>query len=521
MALKRTVILMILDGWGIGQPTAANPVHNTPTPTFDYIRKYYLCGALQSAGIAVGLPWGEEGNSEVGHLTLGAGKVLYQHFPRITMAIKDGSFFKNPALLEAFEHAKNNSSTVHIAGLFGGGNVHSSYDHIIALLQLAQKVEHRKINIHLFTDGKDSSPKLGIELIKKFQHKIKKLKIGKIATISGRYYAMDRDDHWDRTEKTHTIMTGKGEAHDDIEEVFTDAYSRSGSDEFIEPTIIDKEACIRDNDSLIFFDFREDSMRQITESFINPELEHFAVEQFSNLHVVTMTRYKESFDVSVAFSPDSIGNPLGKVLADNGKIQIRIAESEKYAHVTYFFNGLKDSPFKNEFRVLVPSKNVSHHDELPEMQTQEIASRLIDGLQEGVYDFMLVNFAASDIIAHTGNYEAAQVAIRAIDRELSRIIRTVQEMNGVLLITADHGNLEQMLNPFTGEPETKHNPNSVPIYLIGNEYVKEKDIKTGRKQAEEIIGILSDVAPTILDIMNIEIPEDMTGKSVMHRLLNR
>ncbi len=461
--MKRSVVMLVLDGWGVGPRNAGNPISNTPTPTIDFIRAHYPCGALQSAGIAVGLPWGEEGNSEVGHLTLGSGRVLYQHYPRITISIRDGSFFKNPAFLGAIEHARKNNGTVHMAGLFGKGNVHSSYDHILALLHLAAEQSFQNVRLHLFADGKDSGPKSGAELTKNLLAKLGELGFGSVASISGRYYAMDRDGHWDRTEKAHNAMIGKGKSAADAEAVFKTAYEKAGSDEFIEPTTINPALCIKDGDALIFYDFREDSMRQITESFINPDFNQFSVVQFQNLHVVTMTRYKETFTVPVAFPPDQIENPLGKVIADSGKLQMRIAETEKYAHVTSFFNSLKDAPFKNEYRVLVPSQNVSRHDDHPEMQTREITNRLLEALNEGVYDFILVNFAASDIIAHTGNYQAAQKAIQVIDQELSRILEAVRRDGHVLVITADHGNLEQMLDPFTGEPETKHNPNAVPI----------------------------------------------------------
>lgn len=511
--------MLILDGWGVGSRNAGNPIANTPIPTIDFVRTHYPCGALQSAGIAVGLPWGEEGNSEVGHLTLGSGRVLYQHYPRITIAIRDGSFFKNPALLGAIEHARKNNGALHLAGLFGKGNVHSSYDHILALLKLAAEQSFQNVRLHLFTDGKDSGPKSGADLEKKLAAKLTELGFGSIVSISGRYYAMDRDGHWDRTEKAHNAMIGKGRAAVDAETVFKDAYGRAGSDEFIEPASISPTECIKDGDALIFFDFREDSVRQITESFINPEFNQFSVVPFQNLHVVTMTRYKETFTTPVAFPPDKIENPLGKVIADNEKFQMRIAETEKYAHVTSFFNGLKDGPFKNEYRVLVPSQNVPHHDAHPEMQTREVTNRLLEALNEGVYDFILVNFAASDIIAHTGNYQAAQKAIQIIDQEVARILEAIRRDGHILVITADHGNLEQMLDPFTGEPETKHNPNPVPIYLVANEYEREVDMATAEYAEAQVAGILSDVAPTILHIMGIPKPDDMTGNSLLSILL--
>ena len=512
--------MLILDGWGVGPRSAVNPIATTPTPTMEFIRTHYPCGSLQSAGIAVGLPWDEEGNSEVGHLTLGAGRVLYQHYPRITMAIRDGSFFKNPALLGAVEHVRKNNSAIHFAGLFGKGNVHSSYDHILALLKLAAENKLEKVHFHLFTDGKDSGPKTGGDLIKKLRAKFQELGVGNIASICGRYYAMDRDGHWDRTEKAHNAMIGKGRVMADIDAIFTSAYGHAGSDEFIDPTVVSPADSIKDGDALIFYDFREDSVRQITESFINPEFEHFQNAKFPNLLVTTMTRYKETFTAPVAFPPQSLENPLGKVLADNGKFQMRIAETEKYAHVTSFFNGLRDLPYKNEYRVLVPSQNVPHHDEHPEMQTREVTNRLLEALNEGVYDFILINFAASDIIAHTGNYQAAQKAIEVIDRELGRILEAIKKDKHALVITADHGNLEQMLDPFTGEPETKHNPNPVPIYIVANEYEREVDPATAEYAESRIIGILSDVAPTVLHLMGIPKPPDMTGDSLLSVILS-
>lgn len=515
--MKQKVVLVVLDGWGIGQKNYSNPIFATKPKTIEHIKANYLSGALQSSGIAVGLPWDEEGNSEVGHLTLGAGKIIYQHYPKITLAIQNGEFFKNKVLLSAFEHAKQNDSSVHLAGLLTEGNVHASLEHVRALIQLAGKTGTGKLYLHFFSDGKDSEPRSIISLLRRIQEFIKESGVGAVASITGRYYALDRDGHWDRTEKTYRLLTEEGQLVEKPEEKIAGYYKRGLSDEFIEPMIVGSEPHpIRDGDALIFFDFREDSIRQISGSFILDNFEHFPVKKFKNMYVATMTSYSDKFQAPAIFPNEHVLEPLGKALADAGLIQLRIAETEKYAHVTYFFNGYREKPFPNEYRILVPSRNVARHDEAPEMMTPEIGARVIESINEGGFDFILANFANTDMIAHTGNYDASLQAILSVDYELANIMRTCLEKDFTMVITADHGNIERMLDPLTGRPETKHDADLVPLYVVGNAFRRPaKDEILIERQEKEAAGILSDVAPTILEILDIPKPKEMTGESLL------
>ncbi|MBI3088954.1 MAG: 2,3-bisphosphoglycerate-independent phosphoglycerate mutase, partial [Candidatus Colwellbacteria bacterium] len=392
---KQTVVLVILDGWGVGRGDASNPIHVVNPPNINHIKKTYPMGSLQASGIAVGLPWNEEGNSEVGHLTLGAGKVIYQHFPRISLSIKDGSFFKNQAFLDAFAHAKKNNSRVHLVGLLTDSGVHAHLDHIQALLKLAENENFSNVSLHLFTDGKDTPPKSAIKFISQVPQE-------RIASISGRFFAMDRDLHWDRTARVYnTLVSSKQQvvSSKGIEEFLKSSYECGLTDDFIEPTLFRAENVIKDNDSVIFFNFREDAMRQLAEMFTNPRAgeEHIIP---NNLHITAFTEYSSQFNLPVAFPTEKVINPLGKILSDNNKVQLRIAETEKYAHVTYFFNGYEEKPFKNEYRVLIPSRNIARQDEAPEMMASQITTRVVSALNEGVYDFILVNYANPDVIAH-------------------------------------------------------------------------------------------------------------------------
>ncbi len=513
--MKRATVFVVLDGFGIGRRDATNPIHLANPANINYIKQNYLSGALQASGIAVGLPWGEVGNSEVGHITLGAGKVVYQHYPRISLTIKDGGFFKNNAIALAFTHAEKNNSGVNLIGLLSEGNVHASFEHLEALIKSAKRTGVKKLNIHIITDGKDSAPKSAPELIKKLRAVMEENKIGAIASISGRYYALDRDEHYDRTGKAYAAITGQGSTADNIETYLQTNYAKDLDDQFIEPATLSKENCVKENDAIIFFDFREDGIRQIASCFASPEFSQFPVISQTALAVTTFTEYSPAFNATVAFPEENIERPLGAVLADAGKVQLRIAETEKYAHVTYFFNALKTDPFKNEYRVLIPSQNVARHDEHPEMMAQEIASRAIAAINEGATDFILINFANADVVAHTGNIDATIKAINTLDLELRRIFDAVLANNGVLIITSDHGNAEQMANPLTGAPETKHNLSAVPIYIAGKEFVSVKTEKESEEAEREICGILSDVAPTVLEIIKIDKPANMTGESLL------
>lgn len=521
--MKR-VVLIILDGWGIGRRDNSNAIHEAKTPTLDYFQKYYPATALQSAGIAIGLPWNESGNSEVGHLTIGAGRVLYQHLPRISLAIKNKEFFKNPALVGAFEHAKKNNSQVHIIGLLTDGNVHASYEHLRAFIQLA-KQQNKQAFFHLFSDGKDSPLKSGKGFTENFLKELEYYKAGKLASMTGRNYSMNRKKNWDMTEKTYNLLTiGEGNFTTDILKTFDDYYEKGTTDPYVLPTLIaDKNnpeewPLIKDNDSIIFFNFREDSMRQISSSFALDNFSDFERKKvLKNISVSTMTQYDDDLSASIAFPPETLENGLSEIIGKSGKKQLKIAETEKFFHLTYFFNGITDEVFDNEFRVLLPSKKLSSADKDPTMRAKEIADRLITAVNEKAYELIVVNFANADIIAHTGNYDATVKAVEEVDGQLARIYEAAQKVGTTIAITSDHGNAEQVFDPHTGEKETEHNANPVPFYLVDDDYKRrvEKNDRELANDFNQTRGILGDVAPTILNIMDVPIPKEMTGKNLI------
>jgi 2,3-bisphosphoglycerate-independent phosphoglycerate mutase len=515
--MKKTFILAILDGWGLGEFNESNPIYKADLKTIPELEAKFPKGALQASGIAIGLPWEEEGNSEVGHLTLGAGKVLYQHFPKISMAIDNGSFFETPNLKRAFAHARENKSSVHLVGLLTKGNVHASLKHLVALIEMAAKEKARELYLHLFSDGRDSPPRSVLSLLKNLEGVLEKTGVGKIASLSGRYWAMDRDSHWDRTQRAYQALVGVEKTATNLEEAVNKTYEKGLNDEYIEPTVTQPHP-IADNDAVLFFNFREDSVRQVSEPFINPGFDKFTAKPLKNLFVVTMTEYTEEQAAPAAFPTDKIKSPLGKVLAESGLTQLRIAETEKYAHITYFFNGLREKPFQNEFRILIPSKQTVRSEEDPEMMARAITDRAIIALKEGGFNFILINYANPDTVAHTGNYAATMEAVQVVDRELGRLVKEVLSGGHTLLITSDHGNAESVLNLQTGEPETFHDPNPVPIYLVAKEFEKPFSISTTTPQKLPVIGILSDVAPTLLELMNIPKPPEMTGTSLLGQL---
>lgn len=508
---KRTIVMAILDGWGIGPKDYSNAIYIAKPRFIEYIKHTYPAGTIQASGIAVGLPWGEKGDSEVGHLTLGAGKILYQHYPRINIAIDDGTFFKNDAFLQAINHAKRNSSNLNIVGLLSKNNIQSSLKHLEALLKLAEKEELSNINLHLFTDGKDSPPKSASDLLKSLPQE-------NIASLSGRYFAMDTDLHWDRTVKVYkTLTTTKSKKVVSAETFLQDSYKGGANDEYIEPTLLNPEKNIKPNDSIIFFNFREDGIRQLAEMFVNPNSgEPHQIPQ--NLYITTLTDYGSMFNFSVAFPPEIVTDPLGKTLAEANKVQLRIAETVKYAHVTYFFNGFREKAFKNEYRVLIPSKNVARFDDYPEMMAKEITTRALTAISEGVYDFILVNYANADAVSHTGNFEAATKAINIVDEQIGLLMNASLESGGMLVITSDHGNAEQMIDKQTGMPETTHDPNPVPIYVVAKGYERAKDDVNIKSIERSNIGTLADVAPTILELMGVPKHPGMTGVSLLQSL---
>ncbi|MDP1629039.1 MAG: 2,3-bisphosphoglycerate-independent phosphoglycerate mutase, partial [bacterium] len=438
--MKRSVILIILDGWGIGEKNISNPLWQAKLPTFDYIKKNWPATSLQAAGIAVGMPWGEEGNSEVGHLTLGSGKVLYQYLPRITMAIRNKTFFQNPVFLNAVNHVKTNNSTLHLLGLLSSAQVHSSSAHLEALIDLAAQQGIKNLKIHVICDGRDTGPKEELKFIAKLESKIKTAGIGEIATLCGRFYAMDRDNHWERTEKAYRLYTqGQGKIFADPHTALNEVYKKGLSDEFVEPIVISAEKSgenqmIKNNDAVIFFNFREDSARQLAKAFSQPEFNHFARQILRDLFFATMTQYDETLPLPAAFEPVKITLPLVKILSDRGLRQLHIAETEKYAHITYFFNGGIENPLPGEYRILIPSISTPRFDEHPELSAYEITTRLIGAIEEKIYDFIIVNYANPDVIAHTGNFDAAVKAAEIIDDCVRQTINTTLKNNCILII---------------------------------------------------------------------------------------
>jgi len=510
--MKRTVALIILDGWGIGRNDESNPIHIVKPENFRWLEDNFPTGSLQASGISVGLPWGETGNSEVGHLTIGSGRVVYQYYPRIILSIEDGSFFENPALKSAFEHAKKNNSGINFVGLLTKANVHASIEHLQALIKMAEREKVGNVKLHLFTDGKDSPPHM-------FEKLIEEIPKEKLATLSGRYYGMDRSQNWEATQRTYDCITGTGGATtDNLAKAIEKNYELNHSEEFLPPLIVSPDKSIQENDSVVFFNFREDSIRQIAESFIMKDFDKFPVKKFENLFIATMTRYEDKFPVAVAFPPDSVENPLGKVLSDAGKTQLRLAETYKYAHVTYFFNGFREPAFKNEYRVIVPSLLAPHPDEHPEMMASSITDRAIEAISNHSFDFILINYANPDTMGHTGNFEAGLKAVKVINDEIGRLLKVCLNQDTVVIITSDHGNIEEMLDPITGRPETQHDPNPVPFYLIAQEF-KNRKFSNWKNLSMDVTGVLSDVAPTIIEIMNIPKPPEMNGESLLQSLI--
>jgi len=509
---KEPLVMVILDGWGVGQEDTSNPIQSANPKNINNLKRTFPYGVLQASGIAVGLPWGENGDSEVGHMTLGAGKVLYQHYPRISIKIKDGSFVKNEALLGAINSAKSAGKKVHLVGLLGKSNIHSSREHLTSLIELV-KAEGAEPVIHAITDGRDSPAKSAGDIIAE-------LPKTPIASISGRFFAMDRDLHWDRTVKVYKALTGEEQnppESQNITQILGKVYERGATDEFIEPMLINPELKISEGDSVIFFNYREDSMKQLAEMFKDPKAgENHSIPQ--NLSVVTFTKYSNKLNFPVAFPADKVENPLGKVLADRGLVQLRIAETEKYAHVTYFFNGLVEPPFKNEYRVLIPSKNIARHDEAPEMMAEGVTTRAIAAMSEGIYDFILINYANADIVGHTGNFDAAIRAIQVLDEQIGILSKEILDGGGTLVITSDHGNVEDMLDLHTGLPETTHNPSPVPFHVVRKGYEREKTDEFVVEQEQLNAGVISDVAPTVLELMGIPKPDEMTGISLLQNL---
>ena len=509
----KLTMLMILDGFGDNDNKDGNAIKLAKTPNIDKLMKKYNHTEISTSGLAVGLPEGQMGNSEVGHTNIGAGRIVYQELTRITKSIEDGDFFTNPEFIAAIENCKKNHSKLHILGLVSDGGVHSHIRHLYGLLEMAKRRDFEDVYVHCFLDGRDTPPASAESYIVKLQEKMQEKEIGKIASICGRFYSMDRDKRWERVQKCYdALVKGEGKKASSAVKAIEDSYQKEVFDEFVEPTVIcngeEPVATIEKNDSVIFFNFRPDRAREITRALVDPEFNDFETKKDLNLYFVCFTNYDETMpNVHIAFQKETLHNTFGEYVSKLGYTQLRIAETEKYAHVTFFFNGGEEKLFKGEDRILVPSPKVETYDLKPEMSAYEVTDKVIEAIQKDYYDCIILNYANTDMVGHTGSLEAAIKAVEAVDECVGKVVKLVEEKEGNLLITADHGNAEQMIDYATGEPHTAHTTNPVPLILVTkNEKLK---LKTG--------GKLADLAPTMLDLMNLQKPEEMTGESLLDK----
>lgn len=517
----KPAVLLILDGWGIAPPGESNALSLAKTPVINRLISTYPAMTLAASGMEVGLRIGEMGNSEVGHLNIGAGRVYYQTLPRINKAIMDGTFFDNPAFLSACQTVKKNKSQLHLIGLVSPGGVHSHEEHLYALLELAKNQKVKDVFVHGFLDGRDTIYNAGKDFIGRLQDKMKELKVGKVATLSGRFYAMDRDNHWDRIQKAYLVMAkSEGPATKDPIKALEASYVNNIFDEEFVPTVIHGRfgkpvAAINDGDAIIFFNFRADRARQMTKAFMDNDFNGFAREKKLDILFVAMTEYEKDLQIPIAFSLDLINECLAKIISDNGLRQLHIAETEKYAHITFFLNGQKEESFPGEDRVIIPSPHVSSYDQKPEMSAREITDRVIKEIKQEKYDFIAINFANVDMVAHTGDIASTIKSAEILDKCVSEIVEQTMLFGGVAFITADHGNAEELANLQTGEKDKEHSTNPVPLIIVGEKFEGQNmglpESVGGDLSLVPPVGLLGDVAPTILKIMELPQPVKMTG----------
>ncbi len=516
--MKKPHVLIILDGWGHSETSTSNAIKEAKTPVWDDLWRNAPTALISGSGLDVGLPDGQMGNSEVGHMTLGAGRTIYQDLTRISKSIADQQFQKNHVINGAVDRAVNEDKAVHILGLLSPGGVHSHEDHIIAMIDSAAERGAKKICIHAFLDGRDTPPKSAEASIRKVEQHIKRSgysAIASIATLTGRYYAMDRDQRWERVQRAYTMMVnGRADFYaDSALEGLKAAYDRNETDEFVKPTAIKqaKESAIKSGDAVIFMNFRADRARQLTRSFVDQDFKHF--ERGNRLDLagfIMLTQYDATIETPCAFPPQPLKNVLAEHLSKLGKTQLRISETEKYAHVTFFFSGGREEAYPGETRLLIPSPKVATYDLQPEMSAPEVTEKLIHAITHGEYDLIVCNFANGDMVGHTGNYTAALKAAEVIDHAVDQVVQAVRQAQGECLITADHGNIEQMVDESTGQPHTAHTCEPVPLIYIGSEQTQ-----TGKRSLKKTGGTLADVAPTLLEMMQIEPPEEMEGQSLL------
>ena len=507
---KRTTMLMILDGFGINEQTDGNAVKLANIPYLTKLLSENPNTIIHTSGKDVGLPEGQMGNSEVGHTNIGAGRIVYQDLAKITKSIEEGDFFGNTDLVAAIENCKKHNSKLHIMGLVSDGGVHSHIRHLYAILELAKRKDFENVYVHCFLDGRDTLPASAENFISDLERKMAEKGVGKIASISGRFYSMDRDKRWPRVEKAYkAIVCGEGEKSISAIKAIEESYQKEVFDEFVVPTVITNTegkplATVEKNDSIIFFNFRPDRAREITRSIVDSKFKDFE-RKYIKTYFVCMTSYDETMpNVKIAFKKEDIKNTFGEYISKKGLTQLRIAETEKYAHVTFFFNGGEEKQYEGEDRILIPSPKVETYDMKPEMSAFEVTDKVVEAIESKKYDSIILNYANPDMVGHTGSIEATVRALEAIDKCVQKVVNAINKVKGVLLITADHGNCEQMIDYKTGEPHTAHTTNPVPLAIIGlNQKLKE--------------GRLADIAPTMLEIMGLEKPEEMTGESLLEK----
>ncbi|MCI9618086.1 MAG: 2,3-bisphosphoglycerate-independent phosphoglycerate mutase [Eubacterium sp.] len=509
---KKPVVLMVLDGYGLNDKTEGNAIAMADTPVMDKLMAEYPFVKGNASGMAVGLPEGQMGNSEVGHMNIGAGRIIYQDLTRITKDIEDGTFFENKVLLQAMDNCKKNNSDLHLWGLLSDGGVHSHNSHLYGLLEMAKKNGLEKVYVHAFLDGRDTPPASGKDYVAELEAKMKEIGVGKVASLSGRYYAMDRDNNWDRVKMAYdSLVTGEGVKATDAVQAMADSYANDKTDEFVLPTVITDEkgeplSLVKNGDSVIFFNFRPDRARELTRAFCDDKFEGFERE-FLDTTFVCFKDYDETIpNKLIAFEKEEIKNTFGEFLAANGKKQLRLAETEKYAHVTFFFNGGVEDPNTDEFRLLVNSpKDVATYDLKPEMSAPEVGMDLVEAIKSDKYDVIIINFANPDMVGHTGVIPAAVKAVERVDSLVGEAVEAVKDVDGVLFICADHGNAEKMVDYETGAPHTAHTTNPVPFILVNAD--PSWKLREG--------GCLADIAPTLIEVMGLEQPKEMTGKSLI------
>lgn len=503
--MKKPTALIILDGYGIAKDKKQSAIDAAATPVMDKLMAKYPHNIIHASGMDVGLPDGQMGNSEVGHTNIGAGRIVYQELTRITKSISDGDFFKNEAFLGAIGNVKKTGGALHLWGLLSDGGVHSHNTHLYALLELAKRQGVKDVYVHCFLDGRDVGPTTGADYVKELEDKMKEIGVGKIATVMGRYYAMDRDNRWERVQKAYDAMVkGEGVQADDAETAVRDSYKNDVTDEFVLPTVISGAEKIKAGDSVIFYNFRPDRAREITRTIVDEAFEGFAREYFP-VYFVCMTQYDKLMpNVEVAFKPTKLVNTFGEYISGKGMTQLRIAETEKYAHVTFFFNGGIEKEYPGEDRALIASPKVATYDLKPEMSAYEVTDEAVARIESGKYDVIVLNFANCDMVGHTGVFEAAEAAVEAVDTCLGRVLDAIEKMGGCALVTADHGNADEMFDD-DGNVVTAHSTNPVPMVMVG--------FDAGLKPE----GRLADIAPTLLDMMGLEKPAEMTGESMLVR----